>query len=349
MDNDFSSYMVDVINKGSLSLMLSIGHRTKLFDLMSSLSPSTVEDIALYSKLNQRYVKEWLGAMVTGKIIEYDPMTNKYWLSKDKAKYLTRENNIYNFAASMQWVPILAQVESEIITCFEKGGGVPYSSYKRFHEVMSEESYQTVVVGLFDHILPLVPNLPLNLKQGIKVLDIGCGKGKAVNLMARHFPKSIFYGYDLSKEAIDDATKEANDLKIFNAIFKANDVLNLGSNEKFDLITAFDAIHDQPKPDLVLKSIYNSLADNGVFLMQDILASTPLKDNISHPLGTFLYTISCLHCMSVSLSQNGAGLGAMWGKEKATDMLKDAGFANVEVKTLPHDFQNYYYVSHKRE
>lgn len=81
--------------------------------------------------------------------------------------------------------------------------------------------------------------------------------------------------------------------------------------------------------------------------MQDILASTPLKDNISHPLGTFLYTFSCMHCMSVSLSQNGAGLGAMWGKEKAISMLKEAGFANVEVKTLPHDFQNYYYVGYK--
>ena len=346
--DSFSNYMIDVINKGSLSLMLSIGHRVKLFDIMSTLPPSTVEDIALNSKLNERYVKEWLGAMVTGKIIEYDPSSDKYWLSKEKSKYLTRENNIYNFAASMQWMPVLAQVENEIIECFEKGGGLPYSSYNRFHEVMSEESYQTVVVGLIDHILPLVPNLPFRLEQGIKVLDIGCGKGKAVNLMAQHFPKSIFYGYDFSKEAIDDATKEANDYNISNAFFKANDVLDLTSKETFDLITAFDAIHDQPRPDLVLKSIFNSLEDSGVFLMQDILASTPLKDNLSHTLGTFLYTISCLHCMSVSLSQNGAGLGAMWGKEKAIQMLKEAGFSNVEVKTLPHDFQNYYYISNKK-
>jgi len=94
-------------------------------------------------------------------------------------------------------------------------------------------------------------------------------------------------------------------------------MLNLNFIEKFDLITAFDAIHDQPKPDDVLMSVYKSLNNGGVFLMQDILASTPLKDNVAHPLGPFLYTISCLHCVSVSLSQNGTGLGAMWGKEKA--------------------------------
>jgi ubiquinone/menaquinone biosynthesis C-methylase UbiE len=349
-NNDFSNYLIDVINKGSLSIMLSIAHRTKLFDILSILPPSTVEEIASKSKLNERYIKEWLGAMVTGKIIEYDSTNNKFWLSKEKAQYLTRESNIYNFAASMQWIPILSQVEDEIVECFVKGGGVPYSSYIRFHEVMAEESYQTVVVGLINHILPLVPNLIADLRNGIRVLDIGCGKGKAVNLMAKHFPKSFFYGYDLSNEAINDATKEAKDMNNSNVVFKVQDILNLTTKDKFDLITAFDAIHDQPKPDLVLKNIYNSLSDKGgIFLMQDILASTPLKDNIFHPLGTFLYTISCLHCMSVSLSQNGAGLGAMWGKEKAVSMLKDAGFANVEVKTLPHDFQNYYYICQKNK
>jgi ubiquinone/menaquinone biosynthesis C-methylase UbiE len=347
MDNDFPNYLTDVMNKSSLAIMLSIGHRTKLFDVLSTLPPSTIKEIASKSNLNERYVKEWLGAMVTAKIIDFDSNSDKFSLPKEKSVYLTRENNIYNFAASMQWIPILSQVEDEIIECFAKGGGVPYSSYKRFHEVMAEESYQTVVAGLVDHILPLVPNLIADLKSGIKILDIGCGKGMAINLMAKHFPKSTFYGYDLSEEAIDGAIKEGRDMNNSNVFFKVQNILDLKVKDKFDLITAFDAIHDQPKPDLVLQNIYQSLSHKGVFLMQDILASTPLKDNISHPLGTFLYTISCMHCMTVSLSQNGAGLGAMWGKEKAVSMLKEAGFDNIEVKTLPHDFQNYYYIARK--
>ncbi len=344
---EFSNYLTDVINKASLSIMLSIGHRTKLFDIMSTLPPSTIEEIASHSKLNERYVKEWLGAMVTGKIIEYDSTNNKFELSKKKAKYLTRKDNIYNFAASMQWIPILSKVEDEIITCFKKGGGIPYSSYGRFHEVMAEESYQTVVVGLLEHILPLVPNLIDELKKGLKVLDVGCGRGKAINLMAKNFPNSFFHGYDASDEAINDAINEAKEMNNSNVVFKVENITSLNFKDKFDLITAFDAIHDQPKPRLVLKNIYDSLSDKGIFLMQDILASTPLKDNISHPLGPFLYTISCLHCMSVSLSQNGEGLGAMWGKEKAVSMLEEAGFADIKVKTLPHDFQNYYYVCQK--
>jgi 2-polyprenyl-3-methyl-5-hydroxy-6-metoxy-1,4-benzoquinol methylase len=345
MSDSFSDYLTDTLNKGSLSLMLSIGHRTRLFDIMSKLSPSTVEQIAKEANLNQRYVKEWLGAMVTGKIIDYDSSNSTFSLQKEKAQFLTRKDNQYNFSASMQWIPVLAQVEDKIVECFHHGGGVPYSSYNRFHEVMAEESYQTVVVGLTDHILPLVPGLIGRLEDGIGVLDIGCGRGKAVNILAKKFPNSTFVGYDVAEEAIKGASADSKALNNFNTLFEVQNLLTVQPSKKFDLITAFDVIHDQIDPSRTLKFIFDSLKSGGVFLMQDILSSTELAENINHPLGPFLYTISCLHCMSVSLSQNGAGLGAMWGKEKASDMLKDAGFVGVEVKTLSHDFQNYYYTA----
>src|SRR5918993_4671245 len=141
---EFQEYMVDVMIKGSLSLMLSIGHRVGLFDTMVSLPPSTSKQISIASNLDERYVREWLAAMVVGKIVNYDSTNNLYFLPKGKADFLTLQTKIYNFAASMQWIPILGQVEDQIVNCFIKGAGVPYSSYKRFHEVMEEESAQTV-------------------------------------------------------------------------------------------------------------------------------------------------------------------------------------------------------------
>jgi ubiquinone/menaquinone biosynthesis C-methylase UbiE len=347
-DTGFQDYMTNTLNKGTLAIMLSIGHRTRLFDIISSLNnPSTSEEIALKAKLNERYVREWLGAMVVSRVIEYDSAHKTYWLEKEKMDFLTRASSSYNFAASMQWIPILAQVEDDIINCFQKGGGVHYDSFKRFHEVMAEESAQTVVAGLFDFILPLVPGLEENLMRGISVLDIGCGSGHAINTMAARFPRSKFVGYDISEEAINKARSAGQQLNNKNVSFNVNDVSNPQvMKTNFDLVVAFDAIHDQRDPANVLKNIARIInPDGGIFLMQDILGSSSLEKNINHPLGPFLYTISCMHCMSVSLAQNGAGLGAMWGKEKATEMLKDAGFANVEVKTLAHDFQNYYYVA----
>ena len=200
--------MVDVINKGSLSLMLSLGHRVGLFDTMVSLPPSTSKQIAIASNLDERYVREWLAAMVVGKTVNYDSSNNLYSLPKEKADFLTRQTKVYNFAASMQWIPVLGQIEDQIVNCF-KCGGVPYSSYKRFHDVMEEESAQTVLSGLFDWIIPLVPGLEDKLKKGINVLDIGCGNGRAINMMANQFPHSKFTGYDISEEAIKKAQFQA--------------------------------------------------------------------------------------------------------------------------------------------
>ena len=87
------------------------------------------------------------------------------------------------------------------------------------------------------------------------------------------------------------------------------------------------------------------LRPDGTFLMQDILASSHLEKNLENPIATFLYTISTMHCMTVSLAQGGAGLGTCWGRELAEKMLRDAGFADVTVEKLPHDDMNYYYIA----
>ena len=342
--SNFDEYLMDVMNKAALALMLSVGHRTKLFDSMYESTWMTSQQLADKSKLNERYVREWLGAMVTGNIVDYDSSRKSYLLSEDKAKLLSREGS-FNFASSMQWIPALAYVEDKIVKCFEKGGGVPYESYHRFHAVMAEESGQTVLPALIDRILPLVPNLVDDLRKGIKVLDVGCGSGQALNLMAKNFPNSHFTGYDFSKEAIQIAKEESDKLGNKNTSFEVQDVERFPQGQKFDLVTAFDAIHDQAAPAKVLDNIKGAVKDDGVFLMQDIGSSSQLENNKTHPLGPFLYTVSCLHCMTVSLALKGHGLGAMWGKEKAIQMLNEAGFSSVDVKQLPHDPINYYYIA----
>jgi len=352
---EFQEYMLDTLNKGALSLMLSIGHRTGLFDVMGSMDkPSTSQDIADKARLNERYVREWLGAMVVSKIVDYSSEDKAYYLGGAKADFLTRAGEAsgsYNFASAMQWIPTCAKVEDQIVRCFEKGGGVPYSSFARFHEVMAEDSTQTVLAALFDGIIPLVKGLQNELENGISVLDIGCGSGRAVNAMAHRFPRSKFTGYDISEEAIINARQEASRLVNTNVTFEVKDVseseqLSISRLRKFDLVTAFDAIHDQRDPASVLRNIANLLRpETGTFLMQDISASSALENNIDHPIGPFLYAVSCMHCMTVSLAEDGAGLGTVWGKEKAVEMLRDAGFGTIEVKELPHDFQNYYMIA----
>ncbi|MHC4156949.1 MAG: class I SAM-dependent methyltransferase [Planctomycetota bacterium] len=340
----FAERMLGVLNSGGLSLMISIGHRTELFDTMCDMHASTSEQIAEAASLNERYVREWLGAMLTGGIVECDSQGKLFSLPAEHAAWLTREAAPDNIAVFAQYVPLLGTVEEKIIDCFKNGGGVPYSEYERFHQVMAEDSGQTVVAALIDHILPLVDGLVESLQSGIDVLDVGCGSGRALNLMAKTFPESRFTGYDLSTEAVLAGRTQAEHSGLDNVQFEQEDLTTFEMPKQYDLITAFDAIHDQARPDKVLAAIAKALKPSGTFLMQDIAASSHMHKNCDHPVGPLLYTISCMHCMSVSLAQNGAGLGAMWGEEKAREMLRAAGFSKVDVKQLAHDFQNSYFI-----
>lgn len=345
---DFTNRLLGTVNNAGLALMLSIGHRTGLFDAMSNLAPSSSRDIAAIAGLNERYVREWLGAMVVGGIVRYDADSRLYELPTEHAARLTRAATPNNFGSLMQWFAVLGSVEDDIIRCFRQGGGVPYERYARFHEVMAEESAQTTVAGLDEHILPSMPGLIERLEAGIDVLDIGCGRGWAMMHLAARFPNSRFSGYDLSKEATAEARREAQGRGLTNIRFEMRDVTHMADVNRFDLITAFDAIHDQTQPGTVLANIRRALRDGGLFLMQDIHASSHVEKNADHPLGTLLYTISCMHCMTVSLAGGGCGLGACWGKELALKMLKEAGFGDVKVQQLEHDILNDYYVVRKQ-
>jgi 2-polyprenyl-3-methyl-5-hydroxy-6-metoxy-1,4-benzoquinol methylase len=216
---------------------------------------------------------------------------------------------------------------------------------------MAEDSGQSVVSSLIELILPSVPGIVKKLEEGIYVLDLGCGRGKALNLLAKTFPKSRFVGYDLSEEAIEYARNEARELKLTNVNFEIKDLTYFNESapdKKYDFITTFDAVHDQPRPDNLLAGIFNALKDEGTYLMQDISASQEHHQNMEHPVGPLLYTVSTMHCMTVSLAQGGMGLGTMWGREKALEMLDEAGFKNIEIKNFEHDFQNDYYIIKKK-
>jgi 2-polyprenyl-3-methyl-5-hydroxy-6-metoxy-1,4-benzoquinol methylase len=245
-----------------------------------------------------------------------------------------------------QYVPLLAEVEADIIESFRKGGGVPYAKYPRFQAVMAESS------GLrFDHLLleKIVPLTGMGevLERGVEALDIGCGQGHAVNLLARAFPRSQFSGYDFSEGGIAAANTEARAIGNTNVRFATRDVASLNEPGRYDLITAFDVIHDQAKPHDVLQEVARALTPNGTFLMVDIRASSDLQDNIGHPFAPFLYGVSTMHCMTVSLALNGAGLGTVWGEQKALAMLREAGLTRVDVNRLAEDPLNNYYVARK--
>jgi SAM-dependent methyltransferase len=345
--DEFGGHLLRILNDAGLALMISLGHRTGLFDTMAALPPADSATIAGVAKLNERYVREWLGAMTVGRIVTHDAAAGTYHLPPEHAALLTRAASPNNMAAFMQYPAVLGQVENQIVECFRGGGGVPYSEFKRFHEVMAEDSGQTIVAALFDHVLPLVTGLMDQLERGIDVLDLGCGRGIALAALARRFPRSRFLGVDFSEEAINWAWAQVEQDCLNNLRYEVGDAAKIEYENAFDFVATFDAVHDQARPDLVLANIARALRPKGVYLMQDIHSSSSHQGDMKHPAGPLLYAISTMHCMTVSLAAGGMGLGTMWGRETARRMLGEAGFTKIQIKRLAHDFQNDYYIIQK--
>ena len=354
----FAEKMTAILNYSALNLAMAIGYRTGLFDVMDTFDiPQTLPVIADKSGLNPRYIKEWLGVMVTGQIVEIardDDGKNRYYLPKYHGDLITRRAGNSNLGVYTQEIPLLTACAMEaVIEGFTTGDGVNYDHYPRFQAFMSQLADAKHRQVLADTFLPAVDGGRLidDLQSGIRVCDLGCGTGVALILMAGEFPDSRFVGIDISREAIDTARREASRQQRTNLEFVIADAAALKKSaelkDSFDYVTAFDAIHDQTKPLAALEGVHHILAPGGRFSMVDIAARTNLADNLAHPMGPFLYTVSLMHCLPVGLVDGGSGLGMMWGQEKAVEMLKAAGFAKVQVLEIPEDPFNLHFLCFK--
>jgi 2-polyprenyl-3-methyl-5-hydroxy-6-metoxy-1,4-benzoquinol methylase len=353
--SNFSERMNDILNYGALNLAIGIGYRNEIFDVLEGFNkPVTVSEIASASNLNKRYLKEWLGIMVTGKIIKLSHTIDgeeQYYLPPEHASFLTRKSGNNNLGVYTQEIPLLTSCAMEsVIKGFKTGEGIPFSQYPDFQQFMTELSNAKHNEVLIKHFLPSVDKGKLvdRLKRGIKVCDLGCGQGVALHLMAKAFPKSTFTGIDNHTKAINTAWARARQMELSNVFCMELDAAKIYENkelmQQFDYVCAFDSIHDQSHPVKALKSIRYMLAPGGMFSMIDIKASSNLADNLDHPMGAFLYTVSLMHCMPVGLNDNGTGLGMMWGREKAVKLLAEAGFEHIEVFEMEHDSFNLHYL-----
>ncbi|HSO18121.1 MAG TPA: class I SAM-dependent methyltransferase [Desulfosarcina sp.] len=344
----FQEKMIAILNHGALNLAMGLGYRLGLFEVMDAeRRPRTAAHIAAEAGLDPRYVEEWLGVMVCGRIVELvagDDGAPRFLLPEAHGNVLARRAGSDNLGVYTQEIPLLtACAMTAVLKGFASGEGIPYANYPEFHDFMAQlgdAKHRRVLVETF---LPSVDDgrMVEALRHGIDVCDLGCAQGVATILMARAFPQSRFTGIDISVEALDAARREARHSGMGNVRFECRDAVELSRSDDlagtFDYVTAFDAIHDQTRPMQALNGVHALLKANGAFSMIDIAADSHMDGNRSHPMGPFLYAVSLMHCMPVGLVEGGAGLGMMWGRQLAERMLTRAGFRQVTVAEIPGD------------
>jgi SAM-dependent methyltransferase len=341
----FVGHLMPILKGGLLSHMIDIGDRTGLF-AAAAQGPGSSQEIADRAGLQERYVREWLGAVVTGGIVDYDPETHTYLLPPEHAVMLMGPSSMAPLAAANR---VLAKHIPELARVFREGGGISYDEYAPdFTDAMDAMGRGAFDQFLVDAYVPLAAGLTEKLAAGANVADLACGAGHALVLLAQAFPASTFTGLDLDRHAIDRARAEAGEAGLTNIAFVLADIATLEVDTPFDVVFVFDALHDQVDPAGVLRHIHDALAPDGVFFLREPHAADTLEGNLGNPMAAVQYSVSTLHCLTVSLAHGGAGIGTVFGEQLARTLLADAGFEEPTVHPAPGQPFDVVYVTRPR-
>jgi SAM-dependent methyltransferase len=328
------------------TLLASIGDRLGLFKDLAANGPGTSEEVARRTGTSERYVREWLGGMAAAGYVEFDAPTCRFSLPAEHAAALAAEGGPFFYGGIYEMIPALAAVFDQVTEAFRQGGGVRQANYP----LAVWDGLERSSAGWFNNLLlpqwiPAMPAVQSKLQHGVKVADVGCGRGRALIKLAQAFPACRYFGYDMYGPAVDEATARAKVAGVQDRVtFQQVDVSN-GLPAEYDVITTFDVIHDAVDPLRTLRALRRALASDGFYVCLDTNCSDKLEENIS-PLGAMLYGFSVLYCMTTSLAWGGAGLGTLgFHERKVQEMCSEAGFHGVRKVPLENPFNNLYEIT----
>ena len=343
---EFAEHMVGAIDTASLAILLSIGHQTKLLDTLAVHPSPTSAQIADAAGLNERYVREWLGGVVTCRVVDYDPASQSYSLPRHRAAVLTRAAGPDNLFRVAQFISMFGEVEQKTTRMLRQWRRAVLQRVPRFHKVMAEDSGE-----VFDAALSMSSCRSRGLLTGSRGVRRRRRPGSAWSCHQRDgqgIPGQPVHRHRLLREGLAVGACRSPALGLTNAAFVAADVAALDTAEAYDVITVFDAIHDQAQPAQVLRQHLSRVAaGRGAADGRHQGVESPRGQHRRAPGGIPLHGVNdALHERVVGL--DGAGLGTCWGRQLATSMLADAGFTDIAVHEIESDPINFYYVAGRR-
>ena len=301
--------------------MAYVGVRTGLFKSMTNRGSLTADQVVEISKLQPRYVEEWLKGMTAAGYLQYDPGAQTYALPEELAYFLASDDTDHFVGGLFAMVPPLMRVAPDVARAFAEGGGV------RFEEFGPDCVH---ALDLINH-----GQYQARLAAGGRALDVGCGSGSVCGAMAKAFPAAEIVGIDPDPESIRRAQQSFPALK-----FLQETTSGMRGDGGFDLITLCDVLHDLAAPLATLREIRALLKPDGVLFIVEPKAADRLEDN-RNPVATTFYGFSLFHCMTQSLARGGPGLGTCMGPAATGKLVREAGFTRcdpLDIKSLTNLF-----------
>lgn len=323
---------------------LAVADRSGLLAVLADGEPRTVEHVAEAGGLQARYVEEILHQLAAAEVLDYDPAAATFTLPAERATVIADDTSPYSMSGWLDMLPTAALFLDDVATSVRDGGGVHPSVFsERMVKAVDRANAPGTRILLTRRWLPAMPDVVERLESGARVADVGCGAGTAVLTMAAAYPASQFLGIDLDERAIGEARVRAEHAGLENVRLEVRRAEELPVDPPFDLVTAFDVIHDLAQPREALERVREALAPDGTLLMMEPAVRPRLEDNIE-PRVALLYGVSLMYCMTQSLAQGGVGLGTAWGPAKAENLCRSAGFARFRRLEIDNPFSAFYEV-----
>jgi SAM-dependent methyltransferase len=333
--------------------MVYLGERLGLYGaLAGAAGPLTSAELAERTGLHERWVREWAGNQAAAGLVESTPGPgadgggDRFALTPEAVAVLVDASSPAHGIGTFTQLPDLMATLEELPAAFRTGLGFDYDSHGPEAAASVERSFEPWYQNfLLPVALPALDGVVERLQRGGMAIDVGCGAGVAVCLLAAAFPESEVHGFEISTLALRRAEARKAALGLSNAHFHDPRSEPLPDDHRADLVTTFDCIHDMTAPEKVVAAIRRSIADDGAWLLVDMKAFDTLEENRTrNPMASLMYGMSVLLCLSSSMSEpDGAGLGTLGLPEsKARELAEDAGFGRFRRLDIEHPINAFY-------
>lgn len=312
-------------------LLVYLGDRLGLWRALASVDSATSTQLAQRSGLAERYVREWLAAQAAAGYVTYDPASASFSLPAEHAMVLAEDDSPVSGVAGFEVIAAVWAAGDRLAHAYATGEGVGWHEHDPRLFTGVDRFFGTLYRGsLLTEWLPAVDGLVDRLRSGIRVVDVGCGLGTAVILMAEAFPASTFVGVDYHEESVRRAAAAAEEAGVAGRVrFEVGDAASYTGT--YDLVCFFDAVHDMGDPVGALAHARSVLSEDGEVFAVEPFAEDRLEDALGSPVALTYYAASSCLCVPNSLSQGGAALGAQAGPARLTGAFMDAGFGTARV------------------
>jgi SAM-dependent methyltransferase len=322
-----------------------IGDRLGLFQLLAAGERMTSAQMANRSGLNERYIREWAATMAAAGYLDYGPSDTTFHMTPEQAMVLAREDNTFFTAGAFQYAVACYRQIARLTDSFRNGGGVPFADFgPDIVEAIERLFHCGYEAWVAEEWIPALPALKARLEDGGEVAEVGCGAGQCIVPVAGVYPNSRFTGFDLDATSLARAREKAARAGLADRLtFEQVPAERIPNADRFDLVMAFNCIHDMANPRGALAGIRRALKPGGILLWSEADMSDRLEENLT-PNGRTAYGASTMHCMTVSLAQGGEGLGVVIGKSLARALAMEAGFASFDLLPVKNPYHQVFVV-----